>query len=125
MLVMMVSGATRRIRYTSMPPPLHIGNSALGRLVPAAGASIPAITGIGLSGLLYGSAIVTVGIVISPALMRERTHRLKSKTQSPALHRHWSRTNSGLARLVSGSTRPFSLSQFRWSIGSERPCELT
>jgi hypothetical protein len=95
-----------------MPPPLHIGNSALGRLVPAAGASIPAITGIGLSGLLYGSAIVTVGIVISPALMRERTHRLKSKTQSLALHRHWSRTNSGLARQVSGSTRPFSLRNF-------------
>ena len=41
-----------RIRYTSMSLPYHVGNGVFGGLVPAAGASIAAITGIALSGLL-------------------------------------------------------------------------
>ena len=41
-----------RIRYTSMSLPYHVGNGVFGGLVPAAGASIAAVTGIALSGLL-------------------------------------------------------------------------
>src|SRR6516225_9950534 len=112
MLVMMVSGATYPLHLHAAASPHR--QQRPWQADPCGRRLDPGDHRIGLSGLLYGSAIVTVGIVISPALMRERTHRLKSKTQSPALHRHWSRTNSRLARLVSGSTRPFSLSQFRW-----------
>src|SRR5262249_61944284 len=39
-----------RIRYTSMSLPYHVGNGVFGGLVPAAGASIAAMTGIALSG---------------------------------------------------------------------------
>ncbi len=41
-----------RIRYTSMSLPYHVGNGVFGGLVPAAGASIAAVTGVALSGLL-------------------------------------------------------------------------
>jgi MFS family permease len=69
-----------RIRYTSMSPPYHVGNGVFGGLVPAAGASIAAITGVALSGLLYPMAIAAigiVGIVVSLAFIREPTHRMR------------------------------------------------
>ena len=66
-----------RIRYTSMSLPYHVGNGVFGGLVPAAGASIAAITGIALSGLLYPMAIATIGIVVSLAFIREPTHRIR------------------------------------------------
>ena len=66
-----------RIRYTSMSLPYHVGNGVFGGLVPAAGASIAAITGIALSGLLYPMAIATIGVVVSLAFIREPTHRIR------------------------------------------------
>ena len=66
-----------RIRYTSMSLPYHVGNGVFGGLVPAAGASIAAITGIALSGLLYPMAIAAIGIVVSLVFIREPTHRVR------------------------------------------------
>jgi MFS family permease len=66
-----------RIRYTSMSLPYHVGNGVFGGLVPAAGASIAAITGIALSGLLYPMAIASIGIVVSLVFIREPTHRIR------------------------------------------------
>jgi MFS family permease len=66
-----------RIRYTSMSLPYHVGNGVFGGLVPAAGASIAAVTGVALSGLLYPMAIAAVGIVVSLAFIREPTHRVR------------------------------------------------
>jgi len=66
-----------RIRYTSMSLPYHVGNGVFGGLVPAAGASIAAITGIALSGLLYPMAIAAIGIVVSLVFIREPTHRIR------------------------------------------------
>jgi len=66
-----------RIRYTSMSLPYHVGNGVFGGLVPAAGASIAAITGVALSGLLYPMAIAAIGIVVSLVFIREPTHRIR------------------------------------------------
>jgi MFS family permease len=66
-----------RIRYTSMSLPYHVGNGVFGGLVPAAGASIAAITGIPLSGLFYPMTIAAIGVVVSRAFLREPTHRIK------------------------------------------------
>ena len=66
-----------RIRYTSMSLPYHVGNGVFGGLVPAAGASIAAITGIALSGLLYPMAIAAIGVLVSLAFIREPTHRIR------------------------------------------------
>ncbi|HYZ39997.1 MAG TPA: MFS transporter [Stellaceae bacterium] len=66
-----------RIRYTSMSLPYHVGNGVFGGLVPAAGASIAAITGIPLSGLFYPMAIAAVGVIVSRAFLREPTHRIR------------------------------------------------
>ena len=66
-----------RIRYTSMSLPYHVGNGIFGGLVPAAGASIAAITGIALSGLLYPMAIAAIGIIVSLAFIREPTHTIR------------------------------------------------
>jgi len=66
-----------RIRYTSMSLPYHVGNGVFGGLVPAAGASIAAMTGIALSGLLYPMAIAAIGVVVSLAFIREPTHRIR------------------------------------------------
>jgi MFS family permease len=66
-----------RIRYTSMSLPYHVGNGVFGGLVPAAGASIAAITGIALSGLLYPMAIAAIGVVVSLVSIREPTHRVR------------------------------------------------
>jgi MFS family permease len=66
-----------RIRYTSMSLPYHVGNGVFGGLVPAAGASIAAITGIALSGLLYPMVIATIGVVVSLAFIRGPTHRIR------------------------------------------------
>src|SRR5271154_1251314 len=61
-----------RIRYTSMSLPYHVGNGVFGGLVPAVGASIAAITGIALSGLLYPMGIAALGVVVSLPGLRAR-----------------------------------------------------
>src|ERR1700758_2817849 len=66
-----------RIRYTSMSLPYHVGNGVFGGLVPAAGASIAALTGIPLGGLFYPMAIAAIGVVVSRAFLREPTHHIK------------------------------------------------
>ncbi len=65
-----------RIRYTSMSLPYHIGNGVFGGLVPAAGASIAAMTGMALGGLLYPMGIAAVGVIVSLAGLREPTHHV-------------------------------------------------
>jgi hypothetical protein len=60
-----------------MSLPYHVGNGVFGGLVPAAGASIAAITGIALSGLLYPMAIAAVGVIVSLAFIREPTHKTR------------------------------------------------
>jgi MFS family permease len=66
-----------RIRYTSMSLPYHVGNGVFGGLVPAAGASIAALTGIPLSGLFYPMAIAAIGVVVGRAFLREPTHHIR------------------------------------------------
>jgi MFS family permease len=66
-----------RIRYTSMSLPYHVGNGVFGGLVPAAGASIAAITGIPLSGLFYPMAIAAIGVIVSRLFLREPTHHIR------------------------------------------------
>src|ERR1700751_601999 len=66
-----------RIRYTSMSLPYHVGNGVFGGLVPAAGASIAAITGIALSGLLYPMAIAAIGVFVSLPFLAEPTHKIR------------------------------------------------
>src|SRR6266513_1629600 len=66
-----------RIRYTSMSLPYHVGNGVFGGLVPAAGASVAALTGIALSGLFYPMAIAAIGVVVSLSFLREPTHKVK------------------------------------------------
>jgi MFS family permease len=66
-----------RIRYTSMSLPYHVGNGVFGGLVPAAGASVAAITGIALSALRYPMAIAAIGVIVSLTFLREPTHRIR------------------------------------------------
>jgi MFS family permease len=66
-----------RIRYTSMSLPYHIGNGVFGGLVPAAGASIAAMTGVALSGLFYPIGIAALGVVVSLVAIREPTHNVR------------------------------------------------
>ncbi len=66
-----------RIRYTSMSLPYHVGNGVFGGLVPAAGASIAAMTGVALGGLLYPMGIAALGVVVSLVGLREPTHHVK------------------------------------------------
>jgi MFS family permease len=66
-----------RIRYTSMSLPYHVGNGVFGGLVPFAGASIAALTGIALSGLFYPMGIAALGVVVSLAGLREPTHNVR------------------------------------------------
>jgi MFS family permease len=66
-----------RIRYTSMSLPYHIGNGVFGGLVPAAGASIAALTGVALGGLFYPMGIAALGVVVSLIFLREPTHHIK------------------------------------------------
>src|SRR4029079_19635304 len=49
-----------RIRYTSMSLLYHVGNGVFGGLVPAAGASLAAVTGIALGGLFYPMGIAAI-----------------------------------------------------------------
>jgi len=65
-----------RIRYTSMSLPYHVGNGVFGGLVPAAGASIAAMTGMALGGLLYPMGIAALGVVVSLVGLREPTHHV-------------------------------------------------
>ena len=66
-----------RIRYTSMSLPYHVGNGVFGGLVPAAGASIAALTGIALGGLFYPMGIAAIGVVVSLSFLREPYHHVK------------------------------------------------
>src|SRR5215470_7941871 len=66
-----------RIRYTSMSLPYHVGNGVFGGLVPAAGASIAAITGVALSGLFYPMGIAALGVIVSLTFIREPTHNVR------------------------------------------------
>jgi MFS family permease len=66
-----------RIRYTSMSLPYHVGNGVFGGLVPAAGASIAALTGIPLTGLFYPMSIAAIGVVVSRLFLREPTHHIR------------------------------------------------
>ncbi len=106
-----------RIRYTSMSLPYHVGNGVFGGLVPAAGASIAAVTGVALSGLLYPMAIAAIGVVVSLAFIREPTHRVRIWEEVGGDRRRWCRTSpdrrgsihaerAGLARPV--CIRPLS-----------------
>ena len=70
-----------RIRYTSMSLPYHVGNGVFGGLVPAAGASIAALTGVPLSGLFYPMAIAAVGVAVSLGFGREPTHNVKIRDE--------------------------------------------
>jgi MFS family permease len=66
-----------RIRYTSMSLPYHVGNGVFGGLVPAAGASVAAITGIALVGLFYAMAIAGLGVFVSLAFMSYPKQKVK------------------------------------------------
>ena len=66
-----------RIRYTSMSLPYHVGNGVFGGLVPAAGASIAALTGVPLGGLFYPMGIAAIGVVVSLAGIRSGTKDVK------------------------------------------------
>ena len=66
-----------RIRYTSMSLPYHVGNGVFGGLVPAAGASIAALTGIPLGGLFYPMGIAALGVIVSLAGLRARTDEVQ------------------------------------------------
>src|SRR5271154_3343248 len=66
-----------RIRYTSMSLPYHIGNGVFGGLVPAAGASIAALTGVALGGLFYPMGIAALGVIVSLAGLRNQTNQVK------------------------------------------------
>jgi hypothetical protein len=66
-----------RIRYTSMSLPYHVGNGVFGGLVPAAGASIAALTGMALGGLFYPMGIAALGVVVSLVGLKARTDDVK------------------------------------------------
>jgi MFS family permease len=66
-----------RIRYTSMSLPYHVGNGVFGGLVPLAGASIAAATGVALGGLFYPMGIAAIGVVVSLAGLKSRTDEVK------------------------------------------------
>src|SRR5215469_7604217 len=66
-----------KIRYTSMSLPYHVGNGVFGGLVPAAGASIAALTGIPLGGLFYPIGIAALGVVVSLAGIERHTQHIK------------------------------------------------
>jgi MFS family permease len=66
-----------KIRYSSMSLPYHVGNGVFGGLVPAAGASIAALTGIALGGLFYPMGIAAIGVVVSLSFLREPYHHVK------------------------------------------------
>jgi hypothetical protein len=91
--VIMVELFPVRIRYTSMSLPYHVGNGVFGGLVPAAGASVAAITGIALSGLLYPMAIAAIGFVVSLTFLREPTHKIRIWDEVGAAHRRSSPTS--------------------------------
>ena len=92
-----------RIRYTSMSLPYHVGNGVFGGLVPAAGASIAAITGIALSGLFYPMAIAAIGVVVSLGLPpRADPPGSGSGTKSGAARRRSSRTSLSSEAVATG-----------------------
>jgi MFS family permease len=66
-----------RIRYTSMSLPYHVGNGVFGGLVPAAGASIAALTGIPLAALFYPMGIAALGVVVSLGFLRRPYHTVR------------------------------------------------
>ena len=66
-----------RIRYTSMSLPYHVGNGVFGGLVPLAGASIAAATGVALGGLFYPMGIAALGVIVSLVGLKSRTDEVK------------------------------------------------
>ena len=105
-----------RIRYTSMSLPYHVGNGVFGGLVPAAGASIAAITGIALSGLLYPMAIAAIGRRRQPRLHpRTDASRSGSGTRSTAPRRSCRTSSKGHItrgeRIHSPPLRPYRVIQ--------------
>jgi MFS family permease len=66
-----------RIRYSSMSMPYHIGNGWFGGGVPFIGTAIAQGTGIALGALFYPMAVSAIGVVVSLAFIRERTHRIR------------------------------------------------
>jgi MFS family permease len=66
-----------RIRYTSMSLPYHVGNGVFGGLVPLAGASIAAATGVPLGGLFYPMGIAALGVVVSLVGLKSRTDEVR------------------------------------------------
>jgi MFS family permease len=66
-----------KIRYTSMSLPYHVGNGVFGGLVPAAGASIAALTGVALGGLFYPMGIAALGVIVSLAGIKSQTQHVK------------------------------------------------
>jgi len=66
-----------RIRYTSMSLPYHVGNGVFGGLVPLAGASIAAATGVALGGLFYPMGIAAIGVVVSLVGLKSRTDEVR------------------------------------------------
>ena len=66
-----------RIRYTSMSLPYHVGNGVFGGLVPLAGASIAAATGVALGGLFYPIGIAVLGVIVSLAGLKPRTDEVQ------------------------------------------------
>jgi hypothetical protein len=59
-----------------------VGNGVFGGLVPAAGASIAAITGIALSGLVYPMVIAAIGVVVSLSFLETRDNGLGLRDDS-------------------------------------------
>lgn len=60
-----------------MSLPYHVGNGVFGGLVPAAGASIAALTGIPLGGLFYPMGIAAIGVIVSLVGLRARTDEIQ------------------------------------------------
>ncbi|HLY80409.1 MAG TPA: MFS transporter, partial [Caulobacteraceae bacterium] len=80
-----------KIRYTSMSLPYHVGNGVFGGLVPLAGASIAALSGVALGGLFYPMGIAALGVVVSLL-------GIKSQTQHIQI---WEEVGAGAPPLVS------------------------
>src|SRR5579862_6825693 len=80
-----------RIRYSSMSLPYHVGNGVFGGLVPLAGASIAALSGVALGGLFYPMGIAALGVVVSLL-------GIKSQTQHIQI---WEEVGAGAPPLVS------------------------
>ena len=66
-----------KIRYTSMSLPYHVGNGVFGGLVPLAGASIAALSGVALGGLFYPMGIAALGVIVSLLGIKSQTQHVQ------------------------------------------------